>query len=109
MAMLFTSDLHLGHNNVLPSRQQFQDINEHDDTLIFKWNNKVKKNDDVYILGDLSFRSPHHISYYLSRMKGRKQKIRKKKHCEMMARESAWRKFENAWDELEEAVHKAVV
>ena len=36
MAMLFTSDLHLGHNNVLPSRQQFQDINEHDDTLIFK-------------------------------------------------------------------------
>lgn len=38
MAMLFTSDLHLGHNNVLLSRQQFQDINEHDDTLIFKWN-----------------------------------------------------------------------
>lgn len=38
MAMLFTSDLHLGHNNVLPSRQQFQNINEHDDTLIFKWN-----------------------------------------------------------------------
>lgn len=37
------------------------------------------------------------------------KKIRKKKHCEMMARESAWRKFENAWDELEEAVHKAVV
>lgn len=25
MAMLFTSDLHLGHNNILPSRQQFQD------------------------------------------------------------------------------------
>lgn len=61
MVMLFTSDLHLGHNNILPSRQQFQDINEHDDTLIFKWNNKVKKNDDVYILGDLSFRSPHHF------------------------------------------------
>lgn len=75
MAMLFTSDLHLGHNNVLLSRQQFQDINEHDDTLIFKWNNKVEKNDDVYILGDLSFRSPHHISYYLSRMKGRKHLI----------------------------------
>lgn len=75
MAMLFTSDLHLGHNNILPLRQQFQNIDEHDDTLIAKWNAKVKKNDDVYILGDLSFRSIHHISYYLSRMKGRKHLI----------------------------------
>lgn len=75
MAILFTSDLHLGHDNVLPLRQQFQDINEHDDTLIAKWNAKVKKKDDVYILGDLSYRSPHHISYYLSRMNGRKHLI----------------------------------
>ena len=36
------------------------------------------------------------------------KKIRKKKHCEMMARAYARREFENAWNELEEAVHKAV-
>lgn len=37
------------------------------------------------------------------------KKIRKKKYCEMIARAYAWRKIENAWEELEEAVHKAIV
>lgn len=36
MAVLFTSDLYLGHNNILPSRQQFRSIDEHDDTLVAK-------------------------------------------------------------------------
>ena len=75
VALLFTSDLHLGHNNVLRICPMFQDIDEHDEALINKWNKKVKNNDDVYILGDLSFRSPHHISYYLSRMKGKKHLV----------------------------------
>lgn len=57
MMVFFTSDLHLGHKKVLSIRKQFHDIKEHDDFLIEKWNNKVKKNDEVYILGDLSFRS----------------------------------------------------
>ena len=73
--MLFTSDLHLGHNNVLPSRPRFKDIDEHDQFLIDRWNDKVSKNDDVYILGDLSYRSPHNISYYITRMKGKKHLI----------------------------------
>lgn len=75
MATLFTSDLHLGHKNILPSRQQFMSIEEHDEYLIRQWNKKVHKNDDVYILGDLSFRAEHPISYYLSQMKGRKHLI----------------------------------
>ena len=75
MAILFTVYLHFGHIYILPSRRKFQSIDEHDDTLITKWNAKVKKNDDVYILGDLSFRSIYHISYYLSRMKGKKHLI----------------------------------
>lgn len=75
MATLFTSDLHLGPKNILPSRQQFMSIEEHDEYLIRQWNKKVHKNDDVYILGDLSFRAEHPISYYLSQMKGRKYLI----------------------------------
>ena len=59
----------------MPSRQQYETIEEHDSDLISRWNKKVKRDDDVYILGDLSFRSPHPISYYLSRMKGRKHLI----------------------------------
>lgn len=75
MAVLFTSDLHLGHESILTVRTQFHDIEEHDSFLIEKWNKRVKKNDEVYILGDLSFRAPHPISHYLSRMKGRKHLI----------------------------------
>lgn len=75
MEMLFTSDLHLGHKNILLSRQQFASIDEHDEFIIRQWNKKVHKNDNVYILGDLSFRAEHPISYYLSRMKGKKHLI----------------------------------
>jgi len=75
MALFFTSDLHFGHKSILTIRPQFSDIDEHDDFLIERWNKKVKKNDDVYILGDLSFRTTTPISYYLSRMKGRKHLI----------------------------------
>lgn len=75
MEVFFTSDLHLGHEHILSTRQAFQCIEEHDAALIEKWNKKVKKNDHVYILGDLSYRSPHPISYYLSQMNGKKHLI----------------------------------
>jgi len=75
MTVFFTSDLHLGHENVLSIRKQFHDIKEQDDILIENWNNKVKKNDEVYILGDLSFRASTSISDYLSRMSGKKHLI----------------------------------
>lgn len=75
MALYFTSDLHLGHQNILPSRPQFKDIEEHDEYLIAQWNKKVHKNDEIYILGDLSFRSSYPISYYVNRMKGKKHLI----------------------------------
>lgn len=75
MSVFFVSDLHLGHENVLSIRTQFHDIDEHDDFLIEKWNNKVKKHDEVYILGDLSFRSSNPITDYLARMNGKKHLI----------------------------------
>lgn len=75
MTTFFTSDLHLGHKNILSIRSQFNDVDEHDNFLIEQWNKKVEKNDEVYILGDLSFRSENPISYYLSRMNGKKHLI----------------------------------
>lgn len=75
MSLLFTSDLHLGHANILTSRPQFSDIDEHDQYIIKRWNKKVKANDEVYILGDMIFRSSHSPAYYLSNLKGRKHLI----------------------------------
>jgi len=75
MAVYYTADLHLGHKNILQVRTQFQSIDEHDAFLLDKWNEKVTDSDEVYILGDLSYKSQYHISHYLSRMKGRKHLV----------------------------------
>ena len=53
----FTSDLHLGHVNVLQFQNRpFADIDEMNEALIANINAKVKKNDELWILGDFSFR-----------------------------------------------------
>lgn len=83
MAILFTSDLHLGHKNVIEfchrnkenCGKNFETIEEMDTFLIDKWNQKVDEDDEVYILGDLSFRSSINVSNYLKQMKGRKHLI----------------------------------
>ena len=55
----FISDLHLGHKNVLKfDNRPFINIEEHDKTIIDNWNSKVNDNDDVYVLGDISWHMP---------------------------------------------------
>lgn len=52
----FTADLHFGHKNILAfDNRPFTDIQAHDDALIKNWNNVVGIDDDVYILGDISW------------------------------------------------------
>lgn len=83
MAVLFTSDLHLGHANIIDScnrneetcGRNFATIEEMNDFLIEKWNEKVNDDDDVYILGDLSYRSGVSVKTYLKQLKGRKHLI----------------------------------
>ncbi len=52
----FISDLHVGHINVLSfDNRPFKSIEEHDETLIKNWNSVVGMDDDVYLLGDISW------------------------------------------------------
>lgn len=52
----YISDLHFGHKNCLAfDNRQFKSIEEHDKTLITNWNNTVGIDDDVYLLGDISW------------------------------------------------------
>ena len=54
MKTFFTSDLHFGHNNIVKfDNRPFNNVLEHDDELIRRWNNKVSNGDVVYVLGDL--------------------------------------------------------
>lgn len=54
--MFFISDLHFGHTNALAfDNRPFKTIEEHDAELIRRWNDKVGFDDDVWILGDISW------------------------------------------------------
>lgn len=52
----FISDLHFGHKNCMAfDNRPFKSIEEHDAELIRRWNETVGMDDDVYILGDISW------------------------------------------------------
>lgn len=52
----FISDLHFGHKNCLAfDNRPFNTVEEHDEYIIKSWNDTVDIDDDVYILGDISW------------------------------------------------------
>lgn len=54
MAVFFTSDLHFSHDrDFIYKPRGFNSIEEHDAEIIKRWNDIVKKEDIVYVLGDL--------------------------------------------------------
>lgn len=72
----YTSDLHLGHENVIEMcRRPFASIDEMDEALIYNWNKRVHRDDTVWILGDLMFRAQKPPAEYLGRLKGKKRLI----------------------------------
>lgn len=74
--IFFTSDLHLGHANVIRHcNRPFSSVEEMDEVLIRNWNQRVKANDTVYVLGDLMFRNRMAPDEYLKRLKGKKYLI----------------------------------
>lgn len=78
MATFFTADLHIGHAKVIKfCNRPFSDLKEMHDALIEKWNARVGRADDVYVIGDFGF---HGRSSDLERvfvaLKGRKHLIK---------------------------------
>ena len=55
MATFFTSDLHLGHRNIIEyCARPFKDVDHMNHEIIARWNMAVAPEDTVYILGDLA-------------------------------------------------------
>lgn len=74
--ILFTSDLHLGHKNIIRlCNRPFSSVEEMDAVLIENWNKKVHKHDKVYILGDLMYRNEKPPEEYLQQLNGKKYLI----------------------------------
>lgn len=73
MNVFFTSDLHFGHKNIIRfDNRPFTSVEEMDEVLIHNWNKKVKKNDLVYILGDISWHKDEKTCEIFERLNGRK-------------------------------------
>lgn len=73
----FTSDLHFSHKNIIRSTQRpFENVEEMDAALIANWNKRIRVNDEVYILGDLTLHGPQKAIEVLQKLKGRKYLVR---------------------------------
>lgn len=73
----YTSDLHFGHKNILEyENRPFKDVDEMNRVLVENWNRKVRKNDEVYILGDFGFVKGEEANRLLDQLNGRKYLIR---------------------------------
>lgn len=72
--VFYTSDLHLGHKNIIKyCNRPVNDIEEMHELIITNWNEVVGKNDLVWVLGDITFKN-----YYLplmAKMNGNKKLI----------------------------------
>jgi calcineurin-like phosphoesterase family protein len=54
MTVHVMGDLHLGDEQILCRRPQFDSLREHDETIVSRWNSSVARDDLVYVLGDVA-------------------------------------------------------
>lgn len=69
----FTSDLHLGHENIISfCDRPYSSLEEMNDALIDNWNSVVDPDDRVWVLGDLAMGQLRHTVPLLGRAHGTK-------------------------------------
>lgn len=68
----FTSDLHIGHKNIIGySHRPFSDVEEMNETIIDNWNKTVPENGIVFDLGDFAIGGSQVWNNALSRLHGK--------------------------------------
>ncbi len=98
---LFISDLHLGHSNIISlCNRPFADVDEMDAALIQRWNTKVKKNDTVYLIGDVVW-DKKKVAYYMEQLSGKKILVAGNHDDTWVRREECQKHFETVVPYLE--------
>lgn len=109
----YIADLHFFHaamNSKMDCRG-FADAEQMNEYMIRKWNGKVRKNDEVVIIGDFSWGSPEETTELLKRLNGRLYLIqgnhdRFLKKKEMDLKRFVWVK---SYEELQDNRRKVVL
>ncbi|MEN3230253.1 metallophosphoesterase [Methylorubrum rhodesianum] len=102
---LFVSDTHFGHVAILSPRMStqrpFASIEEHDETLIARWNAAVRPGDTVWHLGDFCYRcSGGYARSIFGRLRGRHRFLVRGNHDKIGAR--------LPWDDVVDAARVVV-
>jgi len=70
--IFFTSDHHFGHKNIIKfCKRPFEDVNEMNEVMIQRWNEKVSPEDEVYHLGDVGLSSHGQLRKILDQLNGK--------------------------------------
>ena len=73
----YIADLHLGHENVIRfDNRPFENTTEMNQRILENWNDRVTKDDTVYILGDFIWAKESEWMTYLPSFRGNKVLIR---------------------------------
>ena len=76
MTVFFTSDTHFSHARIIElCKRPFSSMEEMDETMVRRWNERVRPNDTVYHLGDFTLKGADVGSKILARLMGRKTLI----------------------------------
>lgn len=69
--VFFTSDTHFGHDNIIGfCNRPFKNVQEMDEELIRRWNEKVGPDDYVFHLGDFCFKGSQYWDRIIKRLNG---------------------------------------
>lgn len=69
----YIADVHFGHNKIIEyENRPFKTVEEMNEAYIKRWNEKIKKGDEVYILGDFSFYKGEETNKILRKLNGMK-------------------------------------
>ena len=75
--IFFIADLHFGHKDVIAfDHRPFRDVDEMEEEIIRRWNERVGDNDTVYVLGDAFFKGEERSLAIMQRLNGHKRLIR---------------------------------
>ena len=73
----YISDLHFGHSNIIRfDNRPFSNVQEMEETIVKNWNERVAKDDVVYILGDFCWGKEDEWLRIIDRLNGSKVLIR---------------------------------
>ena len=107
----FISDLHFNHKNIIwRGNRPFKNVEEMDEQLIKNWNRVVKKNDDMWYLGDFGWQlSPTRLKEIMEQLNGHKHLILGNHDKEKMMKHSNLWESVNYYKELKIDDYKVVL